>query len=84
MFSVYILQSQKNGKYYIVEIKRESDRQDPIDGENGAKQMALKELEAINKDQFKYEIIFARVDTIPANKLNDVKDFAGGENEKRR
>ena len=68
----------KNGKYYIVEIKRESDRQDPIDGENGAKQMVLKELEEINKDQFKYEIIFAGAGTIPANKLNDVKSFSGG------
>lgn len=65
----------KEGKFYIVEIKSERERAHTIDGEKGFKAQKMTELLQANKDKFKYEMIFAPGDTIPANKLEPIKDF---------
>lgn len=67
----------KSGKFYIVEIKSEREIAHPIDGQAGAKAMALKELETLNEKQFKYEIIFTPLDSIPTNKLEHLRQFIG-------
>ena len=66
---------KKGGKFYIVEIKAENERNDDIVGEKGMKKMKMEELEKINENRFKYEIIFTPTSTIPTDKLNNVKEF---------
>lgn len=60
----------KNGKYLIVEIKATNEQNDPINGKDGKKAMALRALQGLNPDQLKYEIIFAD-DSIPTNNIDD-------------
>lgn len=65
-----------SGRVYIVEVKAENRRDDPIDGEDGRKAMAVRALEGINADRLKYEIIFARNDTVRYPDLANVIRFA--------
>lgn len=69
----------KEGKFYIVEIKSERERTNTIDGERGLKAQKMTELLQANMDKFKYEMIFVHGETIPANKLDDIKDFINNE-----
>ena len=68
----------KNDKYYIVEIKAQNEEFDLINGKNGAKAMALKELENLNEKQFKYEMIFTNTDKISNNKLEKIFNIVKG------
>lgn len=63
------------GRAYIVEVKREHDREHPIDGEQGAKAMAVRRWVGLNPDRLRYEMIFTDSDTIPANRLDAVRRF---------
>ena len=68
------------GKVFIVEIKRERDRAHPIDGETGRKAKAVRDKwEAIDPDRFTYHMVFTDTDTVPADRLQPVRDFIGGE-----
>lgn len=49
---------KKNGKILIVEVKMEKFRGDEIDGEKGLKAAAVREIEGLNPDKLKYEILF--------------------------
>lgn len=66
---------RKDGKCLIVEIKREHDRDHKIDGENGRKAIATRQLVGLNPDRLKYEIIFARADVIGHEQLQPVRQF---------
>jgi hypothetical protein len=70
---------KKDGKFYIVEIKTESERDDVIDGEKGMKKLKLAELENLNKNRFKYEIVFVPGQSVPPIKYNNVKEFLNKE-----
>ncbi|MBI5401834.1 MAG: DEAD/DEAH box helicase family protein [Ignavibacteriae bacterium] len=70
---------KKDGKFYIVEIKAESERDDAIDGENGMKKLKLTELENLNKNRFKYEIVFVPGSTVPSDKYKNIKEFLNKE-----
>lgn len=64
------------GKVFIVEIKREHDRAHPVDGENGRKAMALRRWERLNPDRLAYQMIFTDTDTVAADALRAVRQFA--------
>lgn len=66
---------KKSGKYYIVEIKAENERTDPVNGEKGLKKTKMDELLKLNKDKFSYEIVFVQGEMIPENRLTKIKKF---------
>lgn len=70
---------KKESKFYIVEIKAENERDDSIVGEKGMKKLKMDELEKINKNRFKYEIVFVPSSTVPSDKYTNVKEFLNAE-----
>jgi hypothetical protein len=69
---------RKNGKCMIVEIKRERDREHPVDGENGRKAMATRKWVGLNPDHLKYEIVFTKEDVIGYDQAKKIRDFVEG------
>lgn len=65
-----------SGRVLIVEIKREKDREDPVDGARGAKALAVRKWEALNPDRLKYDMIFTPSDTVTFDQLKPVWKFA--------
>ena len=63
------------GRTYIVEIKREHDRSNAIDGAGGRKEMAIRKWVDLNPDRLRYEIIFTGTDAVPADKTRAVRQF---------
>ncbi len=63
------------GRVYIVEIKRERDRDHPIDGQQGRKAMALRQWENLNPDRLQYEIIFTATGTVAVDQTQRVRKF---------
>jgi len=49
---------RKDGKMIITEIKMEKFKDDKIDGERGLKAAKMREIEGLNPDKLKYEILF--------------------------
>ena len=70
-----------SGKIFIVEIKREHDREHPIDGENGRKAMAVRKWENADPKRFKYHMIFTSTSTVSADQLQGIREFIGGKSE---
>lgn len=73
---------KKNGRILIVEIKSERFRNDTIDGENGLKAAKLREIENLNPDKLKYEILFTDKDEIGFENIKKIKNIIyknGGE-----
>lgn len=68
-----------SGKVFIVEIKREHDRSNAIDGEHGRKAMALRKWEELNPNRIKYRMIFTSTDTVSADRMQEIKAFMNGE-----
>lgn len=66
---------RKDGKCMIVEIKRERERDDAIDGERGAKALAVQELKNVNPEMLDYQMIFTSTDEISFDKTKDVREF---------
>src|SRR3989304_6019569 len=60
---------RKDGKCLIVEIKSERERADEIDGENGAKAIAMRKWESLNPDTLKYQMIFVAGNGIDYSEL---------------
>lgn len=71
---------RKDGKTLIVEIKRERDRDHPIDGEHGLKACALRKWQNLDPDRLRYEMIFTPGDTIPYDRMTLARDFVKGKN----
>ncbi len=65
---------KKNGKMIIVEIKMEKLKKDEIDGENGLKAAKVREIESLNPDKLKYEILFTDKDEIGVVNINKIKE----------
>ena len=56
-----------------MEIKAERDRGHAIDGENGLKSLAVKRWETLNPDRLKYEMIFAKEESLSSENLQEVR-----------
>jgi type III restriction enzyme len=66
---------RRDGKCLIVEVKREREREDEIDGENGAKALATRKWEGLNPDKLKYQMIFTASESIGANDMIQAQAF---------
>ncbi|NLW07143.1 MAG: DEAD/DEAH box helicase family protein [Clostridia bacterium] len=66
---------RKDGKILIVEIKRMRDREHPDDGKKGRKAMAIRKWEDLNPDSLIYEMIFIEGDTVPYDRMSNVRSF---------
>lgn len=66
---------RKDGRCYLVEIKAEDERADAINGEAGAKAIAVQKWVDLNPDILKYQMIFTANDEIAFNALIPVKEF---------
>jgi hypothetical protein len=66
---------RSDGKCLIVEIKSERERGNEIDGEDGAKAMATQAWTELNPDRLKYQMIFARGDTVGSDDMIQAKEF---------
>jgi hypothetical protein len=64
-----------DGRCLIVEVKRERERDDEIDGENGAKALATRKWEGLNPDTLKYQMIFTSGENIGASDTLRVQSF---------
>ncbi len=71
---------RKDDKTLIVEIKREHDREHPVDGERGRKALALRKWEDLNPERLRYEMIFTPEDTIPYDRMTNARAFVRGNN----
>lgn len=70
--------SPGTGKVIIVEVKSERERGHSVDGEKGRKAIALRNLENLNPDRLRYEMIFTDSDTVPGDRLAPLRQWAGG------
>jgi len=66
---------KKNGKIIIVEIKMEKFRNDEIDGEKGLKAAKVREIEGLNPDKLKYEILFTDKAEIGFENMQKIKNI---------
>ncbi len=66
---------RKDGKCLIVEIKKEHDRQHPIDGEHGAKAMAVQKWTELNPERLKYQVVFTSGDEIGYDQITSARSF---------
>lgn len=63
------------GRVYLVEIKREHDREHAVDGEHGRKAAAVRKWENLNSDRLRYEMIFTGADTVSPDATTNVRRF---------
>ncbi len=66
---------RKDGKCLIVEVKREREHDDEIDGENGKKAIATRRWENLNPGKLKYHMIFVPGNVVQAADMIRVKEF---------
>ena len=59
----------KDDRALIVEVKREHDRDHPVDGQNGVKAMQLRKWEELNPERLKYQIVFTDTDGVSRDDL---------------
>jgi hypothetical protein len=59
----------------IVEIKTERLRTDEIDGEDGSKAKSVREIQGLNSDKLKYEILFTDEDKIGFEDMQTIRDI---------
>jgi len=66
---------RKDGRCLIVEIKSERERENPIDGENGAKALATRKWEGLNPEKLKYQMVFTSTDNISTSDMVKAQSF---------
>jgi len=59
----------------IVEIKSERERENEIDGENGAKAIATRKWESLNPDKLKYQMVFVKQDSVSNEDIEEARKF---------
>ena len=69
---------KKDGKVLIIEVKMEKLRGDDVEGEKGLKALKLQEIEGLNPDKVKYEILFTSKDDIGFTNANKVREAIYG------
>lgn len=65
---------KKNGKVLIIEVKMEKFKSDEVDGEKGLKALKLQEIQGLNPDKIKYEMLFTSKDEIGFANVNKIKE----------
>ena len=55
---------KKNGKVLIIEVKMEKLRGHNVEGEKSLKALKIQEMQGLNPDKLKYEILFTDKDEI--------------------
>ena len=65
--------TKKNGKVLIVEIKSQRFKDDGVEGEKGLKALKLQEIQGLNPDRIKYEILFTSTDEVGFANMNKVR-----------
>ncbi|MBA7617574.1 hypothetical protein ES703_24889 [subsurface metagenome] len=65
---------KKNGKVLIIEVKMEKLRGDDVEGEKGLKALKLQEIQGLNPDKLKYEILFTDKDEIGFSNINKIRE----------
>lgn len=69
---------KKSGKVLIIEVKMEKLRGDDVEGEKGLKALKLQEIQGLNPDKVKYEILFTSKDEIGFANVNKVREAIYG------
>lgn len=64
---------KKNGKVLIIEVKMEKLRGHNVEGEKGLKALKIQEMQGLNPDKLKYEILFTDKDEIGFTNIQKVK-----------
>ncbi len=65
----------RDGRWYLTEIKRAVVREDPIEGQNGSKAAAVRDIVARNGDRLAYEMVFTATDQVVADDLMRTREF---------
>ncbi|MGQ0669900.1 MAG: nucleotidyltransferase domain-containing protein [Actinomycetota bacterium] len=68
---------RKDGRVMIIEVKGENMRDDPVNGENGRKAMAVREWADLNPQTLAYEIVFAKTDRPSPDEVAGIRAFVG-------
>lgn len=68
-------EGKKHGRCLIIEIKAERERSHPIDGQKGAKALAVRQWERLNYQQLKYEMIFVKEDVLARDQTQTARNF---------
>jgi type III restriction enzyme len=63
-------------RWLLVEVKMAARRGDAVEGENGSKARALKELEARNQGKIGYRMVFTASDTVARTDVAAIRAFA--------
>ena len=64
----------KNGKCLIIEIKDQRMKDDPVQGTEGRKAMAIRRWEGLNPDRLRYEMIFVGHE-VAQNQMKTTREF---------
>jgi hypothetical protein len=67
----------KDDRWFLVEIKREQAREDPIEGEHGLKARAVEAIVEQNPDRLSYQMVFTPSDDVLAADLASARSFVG-------
>lgn len=66
---------RNDGRCLIVEIKAEKFKKDPVDGEKGAKAIAIRQWEKLNPDKLRYQMVFVKDDVLTRKNSADARKF---------
>lgn len=72
-FPDFVVVKKKTHEFYIVEVKSERDRDNPI---AEAKKKAVERLQNIRPDKFRYQIIYTSADEVGPNDIQPIMDWA--------
>ncbi|MEX2571932.1 MAG: hypothetical protein WD737_11590 [Gemmatimonadota bacterium] len=75
---------KKDGRCLIVEIKRERERDHPVDGQEGRKARAARQLTALDPGRIRYEILFTDEELLPMDELRRALEFVSLEEQEVR
>ncbi len=64
-----------SGRVLIVEVKREHDRDHPVDGQSGLKAMAARRWEKLDLDRLKYVMVFTPSEAVTADQMQPSRAF---------
>lgn len=70
---------KKDGRVLIIEVKMEKLRGDDIDGEKGLKSLKLQEIQGLNPDKVRYQILFTSKSEIGFANLSKVRQAIYGQ-----
>ena len=63
-------------RWFLVEIKREQAREDPVEGQRGLKARAIEAIVEQNRDRLDYRMVFTTGDDVLASDLAPARAFA--------